>query len=279
MKLNYLASGLLAFSASGLVLADSNEDAVHQLAQGCYAIQSGVNGEFLKKFTKGGAIDNGLSYHFENVAVADAAHFFFKPTSLNNYMLTDKDGRYLASHLPAEISAGRYAGEFAEWEVTAKDNGEGGHVFKLRGNALDMGLKHNYNDGGLYFFDLLNPGNNDSEKKFTLVAQNDCTPFPEVTTNVTGDLNNLKGDANAPIRGWIDAHTHITSYEFFGGKFMAGEPFNRWGVEEALKDSSHLHGPDGSLDLIGNLYAKGDVTFATIQKGGLTFLTGLDTMR
>jgi len=273
MKLKHVTSSLLVCAAfmSAHVQANSNEDAVHELAQGCYAVQSGVNGQFLKKYTKGGVIDDGLSYRFENVGADDAAHFFFKPSSLNNYLITDKDGRYLASHLPAEISAGRYAGVFAEWEVTAKDDESGGHVFKLRGNALDMGLKHNYSDGGLYFFDLLNPGNNDSEKTFTLVAQNDCTAFPEVSTNVTGDLNNLKGDVNAPVRGWIDAHTHITSYEFFGGKFMAGEPFNRWGVEEALKDSSGLHGPDGALDLIGNLYAVGDVNFRYDTEGWPNF--------
>lgn len=273
MKNVHIKSSLLVCAAflSSAASANTNEDAVHELAQGCYAVQSGVNGEFLKKFNKGGAIDNGLSYRFENVNVADAAHFFFKPTSFNNYLLTDKDGRYLASHLPAEISAGRYAGEFAEWEITAKDDEQGGHVFKFRGNALDMGLKHNYTDGGLYFFDLLNPGNNDSEKKFKLIAQNDCAPFPEVTTNVSGNINNLKGDVNAPIRGWIDPHTHITSYEFMGGKFMAGEPFDRWGVEEALKDSSELHGPNGSLDLIGNLYAQEDINFRYDTQGWPNF--------
>ena len=269
MKLHYVASGLLAFTASSLVLADSNESAVQGLAQGCYAIQSSQNGDFLKRFHQGGTVDDGLSYHFEDVDIASAAHFFFKPTSFNNFLITDKDGRYLASHLPAEASAGTYAGEFAEWKMTAKVGDDGEYLYSFYGNGLKMTLRHNYaeGDGGLYFFDLLNPHNYTSETDFVLVAQNDCTEFPEISTNVTGDINNLKGDVNAPIRGWVDPHTHITSYEFMGGKFMHGEPFHRWGVEQALRDSAEIHGPNGSLDLIGNLYSHEDINYRYDTRG------------
>lgn len=261
MNIKRVSSSMLACAAliSSGAQANNNADAVYELAQGCYAIQSPTNGNFLKKYTKGGSVDDGLGYRFESVAVEEAAHFYFKPTSFSNYLLTDKDGRYLASHLPAEISAGRYAGRFAEWRTGAVDNSAGGHRFTFRGNALNMGLRHNYSDGGLYFFDLLNPVNRNSETEFNLVAQSDCTAFPEVTVNVNGSRDALKGDVNAPVRGFVDPHTHITSYEFMGGKMMHGKPFHRWGVEEALKDSRVVHGPNGSLDIIGNLYTFGDI--------------------
>lgn len=260
MKIQKMTQGLLACAAFSCIDAQANEqqEAVYQLAQGCYAIQSPTTGNFLKKFTKGGPVDDGLSYRFENVDETQASHFFFKPTSFSNYMLTDKDGRYLASHLPAEISAGQYAGEFAEWRMSASGDSANGFLYSFRGNALKMPLRHNYGGGGLYFIDLLNPFNRNSETQFKLVAQNDCTPFPEVTVNVTGDREALKGDVNKPVRGYVDPHTHITSYEFMGGKMMHGKPFHRWGVETALSDSSSVHGPNGSLDLIGNLYTFGD---------------------
>lgn len=105
--------------------------------------QSPENSNFLKKFHKGGAIDNGLSYRFENIDANEATRFFMKPTSYANYLLTDRDGRYLASHLPAEISAGRYAGEFAEWALSAEQEDSGQYLFKFQGNALNMGLRHN----------------------------------------------------------------------------------------------------------------------------------------
>ena len=235
---------------------------VDSLAQKCFAIQSPETGNYLKKYTKGGAIDDGLGYRFENVPVASATHFFMKPTSFNNYMLTDKEGRYFASHLPAEISAGRYAGEFAEW--TVEKNGD---RFSFYGNALKMKVRHHFTDAHLYFFDLLNPFNFNSENEYRLVAQNDCKPFPEVTVNASGDINALKGDINEPVRGFVDPHTHITSYEFMGGKMMAGKPFSRWGVEEALKDSKDIHGPNGSLDLIGNLYTFGDPNYRYDTRG------------
>ncbi|GAA3934069.1 ricin-type beta-trefoil lectin domain protein [Litoribacillus peritrichatus] len=261
MDIKHVTAGMLACTSlcSAYVQAGENENAVYELAQGCYAIQSPENGNFIKKYHQGGVVDNGLSYRFENVSVEEAAHFYFKPTSFSNYMLTDKDGRYFASHLPAEVSAGRYAGVFAEWRVSAEGNTANGFQYKFHGNGLNMGLRHHYERGTMYFFDLLNPGNNSSETKFNLVAQNDCKPFPEVTVNVTGNRDVLKGNVDEPIRGYVDPHTHITSYEFMGGKMMHGKPFHRWGVEEALKDSKAVHGPNGSLDIIGNLYTFGDV--------------------
>jgi len=223
---------------------------VNGMAQQCFAVQSPETGNYLKKYSKGGLVDDGLSYRFENVAKDQATRFFMKPTSFGKYLLTDRNGRYFASHLPAEISAGRYAGEFAEWTLEK----QGGDRYSLHGTALNMKVRHHFTDGNLYFFDLLNPFNFNSENTFKLVPQTNCKPFPEVTTNVTGNPANLKGDVNEAVRGFVDPHTHITSYEFMGGKMMAGKPFHRWGVEEALKDSKDIHGPNGSLDLIGNLY-------------------------
>ena len=248
------SSGALAMSkapeAPSQPQASGYTGDVNSMAQQCFSVQSPENGNYLKRFNKGGAIDNGLGYHFENTAKSNATKFFMKPTSFGKFLLTDVDGRYFASHLPAEISAGRYAGEFAEWTINKQANDR----FSLHGTALNMTVRHNTNDGGMYFFDLLNPFNFNSENSFKLIPAQGCKDFPEITTNVSGDKQALKGDANLPVRGFIDPHTHITSYEFMGGKFMAGDPFHRWGVESALNDSQDLHGPNGSLDLIGNLY-------------------------
>jgi microsomal dipeptidase-like Zn-dependent dipeptidase len=248
----------------------NTEEAVHSLAQGCYAIKSPKNGNYMVRFHKGGPVDDGLSYRFEDVAASEAAQFFFKPTRFNHFLMTDQDGRYLASHLPAEIGAGTYAGEFAEWRITASGSG-GSYKYAFRGTAMAKDIRHNYATNGLYFIDLLNPFNFFSENKFELTPQVGCTPFPEATVDVSGDRDVLKGDVNMPVRGWIDAHTHITSYEFMGGKFMHGKPFHRWGVQEALKDSSEIHGPNGSLDLIGNLYAYEDLNFRYNTEGWPNF--------
>ncbi|XRQ04705.1 Coagulation factor 5/8 type domain-containing protein [Actinomadura welshii] len=38
------------------------------------------------------------------------------------------------------------------------------------------------------------------------------------------------------VRGYIDAHTHLMSYEAFGGSLMCGKPFDPRGIPAALRD-------------------------------------------
>lgn len=240
------------------------QESVHGLAQGCYAIQSPANGKFMNRFDQGGAVDDGLSYQFKATTADSAASFFLKPTSYYHYMLTDQDGRYLASHLPNEISAGKSAGEYAQWKIGGQYQNDGSYRYSFHGMGLNKILRHNYGNtgyyknGGVYVLDLLNPTNAGSERFFNLVAQTDCTPFPEADLNVDESVSQA-ADVNLPVRGAIDPHTHITSYEFMGGKFLHGEPFSPWGIETALRDSKEIHGPNGSLDIIGNLMGFDDV--------------------
>ena len=267
MKLSSIlaATGLAVASFTPLAQANT-QDAVYELAQGCYAVQSPATGRYLQLYYSGGTINDGMNYKFNNIDINQAAHFYMKPSQLGSYLMTDKAGRYLASRLPAEETAGTYAGKFAEWTLNAVQ-GNGEYLYTFHGTGLDMKLRHYFPDGELYFFDLLNPNNNNSENTFRLVPQSDCVDFPEITTNVAGNPDVLKGDVNEPVRGFVDPHTHLTSYEFMGGKMMAGAPFSRWGVEDALRDSSDKHGPDGSLDLIGNLYAYGDANHRYDTRG------------
>ncbi|WP_320821442.1 hypothetical protein [Thalassolituus sp.] len=166
---------------------------VTSLAQGCFSIQSPATGNYLNRFDQGGTVDDGLSYHFENIPVAEAAQFYIKPTGPDGFLLTDKkDGRYLASHLPAAVSAGTYAGEFAEWEIE-KDSDNN---FSFKNTALLMKLGHKTNKGSLYFQSFLDFLSLNSETAYRLVVQNDCTAFPEVTTNVSGSVDGLKGNIN-----------------------------------------------------------------------------------
>ena len=44
------------------------------------------------------------------------------------------------------------------------------------------------------------------------------------------------GQAGGPIRGYIDAHSHIAASEAFGGALRCGEPFAPGGMAEALAD-------------------------------------------
>ncbi|WP_144391819.1 membrane dipeptidase [Pleionea sediminis] len=268
MKLKYIA--ILAFVGllfSSNIQANQNLNAVYNLAQKCYAIQSPRNGDFLQKYHRGGALNNGLSYRFRNISSNSAARFFMKPTGLGRYMLTDVDGRFLGGHFTMRVTAGRSAGRFSEWQVNATSDRRHGHLYEFRLTGLNMKLRHNYRKGKAYFFDMWNPFNRRSESKFKLVSLSNCTPFPEITTNVEADTDLLKGHVGSPIRGYVEGHAHVTSYEFIGGKLLHGKPFDRWGVAEALKDSRAIHGPNGSLDIVGNLLEYGGLNFRYDTRG------------
>ncbi|MCF1428425.1 MAG: hypothetical protein LPD71_10630 [Shewanella sp.] len=103
-----LTKALFSISLRMLLTAvpvtQASQEAVDSLAQGCYLIQSPANSQYMKWFYQGGLEDNGLSYRFEHTSPAEANRFYFKPSRRNHFMVTDGDGHYLASHLPAEVS-------------------------------------------------------------------------------------------------------------------------------------------------------------------------------
>ncbi|MDS1308689.1 ricin-type beta-trefoil lectin domain protein [Marinobacter xiaoshiensis] len=240
--------------------SEENSDAVFGLAQGCYAVQSLHNDRFMRRYKTNGTINNGWSFDFRAENAGQAASFYFKPSGFGTFLMRDQAGRFLDTRLPAEITAGTDPAQHANWRIDQRVEG-GEHQFKLTSLYLNRSLRHNWNSRGIYFIDLLNPWNRNSEDWFRLVPAENCADFPEAELNIAGDRDQLKGNANAPVRGSIDAHTHITSYEFMGGTMMGGAPFHPFGVTKALADSSDVHGPNGSLDVIGNLMGFNDINF------------------
>jgi hypothetical protein len=58
------------------------------------------------------------------------------------------------------------------------------------------------------------------------------------------------------VRGYIDAHSHLMSYEAFGGQLMCGKPFDPRGVQEALRDCPD-HAGNGVLAWFENFTRHG----------------------
>ncbi|MGI9273731.1 MAG: ricin-type beta-trefoil lectin domain protein [Endozoicomonas sp.] len=231
------------------------EDASNSLANGCYAIQSPTTGKFMKRYHKGGVLDDGLSYTLQSPDVAQAERFFFKAVEYSRYLIYDRDGRYLAGHQPLQASSGRSAGSYAEWQVDAVAADNGSYHFRLWNQGMARNLRHATADGGIFYSRQV-PG----EQGFRLVPANGCSEYPEAELNLvrTGaaDADFLPG---SEIRGFADVHSHLTASEFMGGKFLHGQPFHRYGLPHALGDGSSNHGSWGALDIIGNLMGHGDV--------------------
>lgn len=237
------------------------DNAVYQLAQQCYAVRSPGTGKYLSKV-------NGV-FRFASTDSGRAERFFMKPARLGDFLLTDRQGRYLASHVPLVETSRSRPSLAGEWDISAREISSGRFRFHFR-NRLTQSpiqfeyvkkIKHKFWRWTWYTWEPR------VERHFDLVSRNDCRPYPEVQVNVSGNRNQLKGDVNKPVRGYVDAHTHITSYEFMGGKVMHGDPFHKWGAPSALSDSRSSHGVNGSLDLIGNIFVFGTPTHQYDTRG------------
>ncbi|MGX1806804.1 peptidase [Nocardia sp. NPDC055321] len=69
----------------------------------------------------------------------------------------------------------------------------------------------------------------------TFVPDTGCADFPEAQANAHGTPGSGAGP-DGSIVGTIDAHAHVTAYEFMGGNFHCGRPWHRFGVTAALGD-------------------------------------------
>ncbi|MCG8392338.1 MAG: dipeptidase [Pseudomonadales bacterium] len=110
---------------------------------------------------------------------------------------------------------------------------------------------------------LTSPGLASAANRFTLSAADGCAPYPEAELGATvqgsGPANYLTqvdrfrdvpGIDDDDIFGFVDAHSHISAYEFIGGRINYGDPFHKFGVDHALHDCAENHGPQGMTGLL-----------------------------
>ena len=105
------------------------------------------------------------------------------------------------------------------------------------------------------------------ETAFTLEPATGCDTYPEAELNATllddagpafymRDVPLFSNSAAASrlddddLFGFVDAHSHITAYEFIGGQVNYGDPFHKFGVDHALGNCAIDHGPAGALGLV-----------------------------
>lgn len=250
-----LVTIFLGFMGSKSQANTVEDHATYELAQGCYSIQSPTTGKFVRRIHNGGLIDGGLSYDINGIGLSGADAFYLKPTKFKQFLLHDRAGRYFSAHFPLQMSSGPNAEVDSEWKIEAIQDGSGSFIYKLLNLGLGRYLRHATWDGGLFYSRLVN-----GEQAFKLIPAQGCREFPEAQLGL--NRTDVIEDHPAPgefIKGFADFHTHMTSYEFMGGKFLHGRPFHPYGIEHALPDGSGIHGPWGALDIIGNLMGENDI--------------------
>ena len=224
------------------------------IANACFALRSGATGRYVGV--------SGQGYQADQRTEGTAAAFFWKPSSLRSYLPMDQSGSLLG--LNADGSVGRQAtsGPASDW--TARLSGR--RSVRLR--ALTQRRWLTASASG----DLIASSRHGRPTIFRLVRNRGCTPFPEADVGATGRSfrgSNHKGD----VFGFADMHVHITANLRAGGAVLSGEPYDPYGISEALGHDADVHGADGNLDITGNLLRTG-LPFGTHDTHGWPSFAG-----
>jgi len=111
---------------------------------------------------------------------------------------------------------------------------------------------------------LVSPSVIDESGAFALREAKGCDQYPEA--ELSAEVVNAKGPAiylkevdrfrqvkgldKDDVFGFVDTHSHISAYEFIGGRVNYGAPFHRFGVTHALHDCEAVHGPWGATGFV-----------------------------
>ncbi|GLW63769.1 hypothetical protein Arub01_20130 [Actinomadura rubrobrunea] len=76
--------------------------------------------------------------------------------------------------------------------------------------------------------------------------------------------------ADGQVRGYADLHSHLMSFEGFGGNVLCGKSFDPEGIDKALRDCPD-HGPNGALAWFENFTSKGTLLGTHDTTGWPTF--------
>ena len=77
---------------------------------------------------------------------------------------------------------------------------------------------------------------------------------------------------SARVRGFVDTHTHVSAFQFLGGRFHCGKPWSPYGVTVALVDCVD-HGPDGAA-AVAEVFLSGGTPGDTHSPQGWPGFTG-----
>ncbi|AZT82345.1 hypothetical protein EHN06_01630 [Marinobacter sp. NP-4(2019)] len=111
---------------------------------------------------------------------------------------------------------------------------------------------------------LVSPSVIDESGAFALREAKGCDHYPEAELNAeildskgpaiylkeVERFRQVKGIDKDDVFGFVDTHSHISAYEFIGGRVNYGAPFHRFGVTHALHDCEAVHGPWGATGFV-----------------------------
>jgi hypothetical protein len=207
------------------------------LANGCFVLRSQSTGGYVAATLDGYRADAGRLL---------ATPVYLKPSGLGTYLPYDRGARLIAARGTSGVGRDQTPGPPSEWSLPRISNDTFAFSSTSTGRRIAAGPT-----GALVQSD-----GTGTATDFALVPDAGCTPFPEAEVNATGTpFSGTNPDGT--VRGFADMHLHITADQRAGGNVIYGEPFDRFGIAEALGHDQDAHGPDGILDVTGNLLRTG----------------------
>ncbi|MEU4811341.1 peptidase [Nocardia fluminea] len=171
--------------------------------------------------------------------VPAAGPYRMRATALGEYLLYGRTGEVLTAG-QGSISPAKNPTPSAVWKVDG--TGAGGFVLTNSDTATSTPA--------------------------TFVQDTGCADFPEAQTGAAGTPGPSVG-ADGAIVGTIDAHAHVTAYEFMGGNFHCGRPWHPYGVSYALPDCAQYR--TGTNGVIANFLDHGEPAHDSDTRGWPTF--------
>jgi microsomal dipeptidase-like Zn-dependent dipeptidase len=255
-------AAVAAAGVAGPALASGAVDSRFDLANRCFALKSVVNDRFV-------AVAGSDAYRVDRTEESEATGFHLKPSGLGRYLPHDQGGNLLGIEgAGGGVRRVITPGPLTEWapERVSKRS------LSLRSTATGRRLAVDPASGELITLGTATGGRS---QRFELVPHGACTPFPEAGVGAVGRPAK-QPDRTGIVSGFADAHLHVTAEMRAGGRVLHGESFDRFGITRALGGDEANHGPDGSLDVTGNLLRSG-LPFGTHDTHGWPTFAGWPT--
>ena len=227
------------------------------LANHCWALASASTGRFVAT--------TGDGYRAQPPSKKGSAPLYLKPTRLGAYLVYDRGRRLMTAAGKHAVSRGTRLAKPAQWAPKPASHGD----FKIVSTANRRKLAVSRRGRALT---LVDRGSSSRRTRFTFSRGHGCKRFPDAKTGASG--KSFKGTRpNGDVLGFVDAHLHVTTELRAGGRVIHGRSFAKYGVTRALGGDARDHGPDGSLDITGNLLRDG-VPFGTHDTHGWPTFAG-----
>jgi hypothetical protein len=206
---------------------------IYQYASECVTVRDRLTGRYI------GREDSGYSM---KPSLGGATPFRMQATGLGSYLLYGPDGRMPEAKGSGRVAPGPKAGPAADWKVTSRRDRVGLTNVSTGGN-LSVSWRGRVSQSESPNF------------RWSFEPADGCSTFPEVEVNAAGEPSLGQGPG-AEVEGFLDAHVHVTAFEFLGGLFHCGRPWSKYGVADALKDCPD-HAFNGRFAIAENFLSNG----------------------